>query len=130
GKPRPASDQYALGIVVYEWLTGECPFGGPLTQLVSQHLAAPPPSLRERVPNLSPAVEEVVLRALAKEPKQRFASVQDFATALQHAAQGTRPLPCFRVRPCQTSLVDGLGRYVLQHGRLPVQKVAKRGDLS
>ncbi len=93
GKPRPASDQYALGIVVYEWLTGDCPFGGPLTQLVTQHLAAPPPSLRERVPNLSPAVEEVVLRALAKEPKQRFASVQDFATALQHAAQGTTSPP-------------------------------------
>ena len=89
GKPRPASDQYALGIVVYEWLTGDCPFGGPLTQIVTQHLAAPPPSLRERVPTLSPALEEVVLRALAKEPKQRFTSVQDFATALQHAALGT-----------------------------------------
>ena len=89
GKPRPASDQYALGIVVYEWLTGDCPFGGPLTQIVTQHLAAPPPSLRERVPTLSQALEEVVLRALAKEPKQRFASILDFATALQHAAQGT-----------------------------------------
>src|ERR1700730_17326719 len=89
GKPRPASDQYALGIVVYEWLTGDCPFGGPLTQIVTQHLVAPPPSLRERVPTLSPVIEEVVLRALAKEPKQRFASVRDFATALQHAVQGT-----------------------------------------
>jgi tetratricopeptide (TPR) repeat protein len=91
GKPRPASDQYALGIVVYEWLTGDCPFGGPLTQIVTQHLAAPPPSLRERVPTLPQAVEEVVMRALAKEPKQRFARVQDFATALRYAAQGTTP---------------------------------------
>jgi serine/threonine protein kinase/tetratricopeptide (TPR) repeat protein len=87
GKPRPASDQYALGIVVYEWLTGESPFEGPLMQIVTQHLVAPPPSLRERVPTLSPVIEEVVLRALAKEPKQRFPSVQDFANALQHAAQ-------------------------------------------
>ncbi|HEY6411832.1 MAG TPA: serine/threonine-protein kinase, partial [Ktedonobacteraceae bacterium] len=93
GKPRPASDQYALGIVVYEWLTGECPFEGPLTQIVTQHLVAPPPSLRERVPTLSPLVEEVVLRALAKDPRQRFASIQDFATALQHAAQWTMSPP-------------------------------------
>src|SRR2546428_6413003 len=93
GKPRPASDQYALGIVVYEWLTGDPPFRGSLTEIVTQHLLTPPPSLRERVPTLSPVIEEVVLRALAKEPKQRFASVQDFATALEHAAQRTTSPP-------------------------------------
>ena len=93
GKPRPASDQYALGVVVYEWLTGERPFEGSLSEIVTQHLITPPPSLRERVPTLSPVVEQVVVRALAKEPKQRFASVQDFATALQQAAQGTTPPP-------------------------------------
>ena len=49
--------------------------------------------MKSCVATLSPAVEEVVLRALAKEPKQRFASVQDFATALQHAAQGTTSPP-------------------------------------
>src|SRR5947209_6706641 len=79
GKPRPASDQYALGIVVYEWLTGDHPFRGSLTEIVTQHLVTSPLSLRGQVPTLSPAVEEVVLRALNKEPKQRFASVQDFA---------------------------------------------------
>ncbi len=93
GKPRPASDQYALGIVVYEWLTGDLPFQGSLMEIVSQHLVTPPPPLRERVPTLSPAIEEVVLRALAKEPKQRFASVQGFALALLHAAQGTTSPP-------------------------------------
>src|SRR2546421_6587809 len=89
GKPRPASDQYALGVVVYEWLTGDRPFRGSLAEIVTQHLARPPPCLRERVPTLSSVLEEVVLRALAKEPRQRFASVQDFALALHHAAQGT-----------------------------------------
>jgi len=92
GKPRPASDQYALGIVVYEWLAGDSPFGGSLTEIVSQHLVTPPQSLRERVPGITSAVEEVVLRALAKEPGQRFASVKAFATALQQAAQVT-PVP-------------------------------------
>src|SRR5437588_4420261 len=93
GKPRPASDQYALGVVVYEWLTGDRPFRGSLAEIVTQHLATPPPTLRERVPTLSPVIEEVVLRALAKEPRQRFASVQDFALALQHAIQGSTSPP-------------------------------------
>src|SRR5258708_29565049 len=51
-----------------------------------QQLSTPPASLREQVPELPPAVEEVVLRALAKEPRLRFACVQDFANALQQAA--------------------------------------------
>ena len=89
GKPRLASDQYALGVIAYEWLCGRRPFTGSLLETATQHLTKPPPSLREHMPNLSPAIEKVVLRALAKESKQRFASVQDFATALQYAAQGT-----------------------------------------
>ena len=86
GKPRPASDQYALGVVVYEWLCGRRPFDGSLLKIALQQLSTPPASLREQVPELPPAVEEVVLRALAKDPRQRFACVQDFATALQQAA--------------------------------------------
>ncbi len=85
GKPRPASDQYALGIVVYEWLCGERPFQGTFAELHSQHLFVPPPPMRERVPTIPPAVELVVLKALAKEPKERFASVRDFAVALEEA---------------------------------------------
>ena len=87
GKAQPASDQYALAVVVYEWLCGKPPFQGPFLEVAVQHVSAPPPSLREQVPDVSPAIEEVVLRALAKEPELRFASVQDFATALAHASQ-------------------------------------------
>src|SRR6266446_697065 len=65
GKPRPASDQYALGVVVYEWLCGRHPFGGTPIEVAMQHLSAPPLPLRDLVPDLSPAIEEVVLRALA-----------------------------------------------------------------
>src|SRR5438477_372967 len=55
--PRPGSDQYALGVVVYEWLCGERPFHGAFTEIAIKHAVVPPPSLRERVPTLSPAVE-------------------------------------------------------------------------
>jgi len=87
GQPRPASDQYALGVVVYEWLSGQRPFRGTPIEVALQHVSAPPPPLHEQFPELSPAVEEVVIRALAKEPELRFPSVQDFALALAEASR-------------------------------------------
>jgi eukaryotic-like serine/threonine-protein kinase len=87
GHPRAASDQYALGVVVYEWLCGSRPFEGSMNEVLVQHLAMPPQPLRDRVPTIAVEVEQVVLRALAKEPKERYASVQDFATALERASQ-------------------------------------------
>ncbi len=86
GKPRPASDQYALGVTVYEWLCGEHPFRGSFTEIVSMHMFTPPPPLHEKVPEISPAIEQVVLRALAKKPQERYESVEAFAHALEEAS--------------------------------------------
>jgi len=87
GKPSFASDQYSLGIVVYEWLCGARPFAGSQLQLIHQHISISPPRLREKDPSLPEAVEEVVLRALAKDPEKRYVSVQMFAQALERASQ-------------------------------------------
>lgn len=89
GRPQSASDQYSLGIVVYEWLSGKRPFNGSAFEIAMQHISTPPPPLHAQMPGISPAVEEVVMQVLAKEPLQRFASVQDFASALQRAYQYT-----------------------------------------
>ncbi len=93
GKPTFASDQYALGIVVYEWLCGSCPFRGSFMEVASQHIWVPPPPLHTTLPLIPPAFEQVVMTALAKTPQQRFATVQSFASALEQAyVAATSPL--------------------------------------
>jgi eukaryotic-like serine/threonine-protein kinase len=92
GKSRPASDQYALGVVAYEWLCGTRPFNGSYQEIAVQQVLNPPQALHEHESTISPALEAVVLKALAKDPLQRFACIQDFADAFEQACQGTQPV--------------------------------------
>ena len=89
--PVPASDQYSLAIVAYEWLSGERPFNGTLPEIAIKHALTPPPSLREQVTTLSFAIERVIVKALAKNPRERYEHIQDFAQALEEAAREGSP---------------------------------------
>lgn len=93
-RPLPASDQYALGVIVYEWLCGKPPFWGTIAELSIQHKEASPPPMRDLVPGISPAIEQVVFTALAKDPQRRFGSIQMFAHALEqaYAAELSQPV--------------------------------------
>jgi len=91
GRPLTASDQYALAVLIYTLLCGVPPFSGTSMQLCEQHMYALPPALRSYTPTLPDDVEGVVLKALSKDPYERFPSTQDFACALQAAAHEYGP---------------------------------------
>jgi eukaryotic-like serine/threonine-protein kinase len=87
GRPCFASDQYALAVVVYEWLSGTRPFQGTSFGLAVQHMTMPPTPLLDLLPTLPPSIEQVVFKALSKAPEQRFATIQEFATAFRTVVQ-------------------------------------------
>ena len=99
GQPSLASDQYALAVMVYEWLCGQLPFQGSVAELTHHHLYSAPAPLRQCLPDLLPTVEEVVLQALAKDPAQRFLDVLSFAAAFEEACQMLLPLPAVSATP-------------------------------
>jgi serine/threonine protein kinase len=113
GKPRLASDQYALGIIAHEWLSGERPFKGTTLEIATQHMLAPIPSLHETRPDLPPAVEQVIGKALAKEPEQRYPNVMDFALALKLASEG-KDIPAEMIHPDQAVQPDAVDAGLLQ----------------
>ena len=115
GKPRPASDQYSLGAVVYEWLSGEVLFQGSLTEIVSQQLAVSPPPLSSKIPEVSPAVEQVVMTALEKDPKKRFGSVREFALALEQASQAV-------IEQTSVPVVPQVGETLHEHTLPPLRE--------
>jgi eukaryotic-like serine/threonine-protein kinase len=95
-----SSDLYAVGVVLYELLTGQVPFEGesPVTVALKQVSVEPaPPSALN--PEVSPALEAVVMRSLAKDPGARFASADEFIAALQQAREGIAPAPAFNGAP-------------------------------
>ena len=87
------ADEYALAASAFDLLTGWPPFfADDATALLQAHVSQPPPTLRSRRPELPAAVDDVMARALAKAPEQRYPSCREFAAALA-GALGLRPPP-------------------------------------
>ncbi len=99
--PERSSDVYSVGVVLFEALTGRLPFEGPSEfELQRQHLQAPPPKIRTLLPECPEGLEEVINKALAKEPVDRFATCAEMKDALVvelakltgRASSGQRPV--------------------------------------
>ncbi len=87
GRPVLATDQYALAVIAYELLVGLPPFQGPPTHLMDLHLNVQPPAAGTLNQQVSPALDTVILSALAKRPEDRYPSISSFAHALAQAIQ-------------------------------------------
>lgn len=135
----PQSDFYALGAMLYEMVTGEKPFNGdnPLA-IAMMHASDPPPPPRQIEPSISPALESVILRSLAKEPANRYANGEAFVTALKQAIQqpdtaptngrsggsSSRPLPPLPAAVATESIIKTAEAPDVSNGR---KKSRRRG---
>lgn len=86
GKSTKRADIYALGIILFEMLTGRLPFQGETPyKMLSAHIHKPVPNIREFRPNLPEAVQAVIDKALAKNPVNRFATAREMTTEFKIA---------------------------------------------
>ena len=92
--PSPASDVYALGVVMYEMLSGRLPFtGNTAAELAQMHRSMPTPPPRHFNPNIPPALEQIILKVLSKEPSARYRTADQLGRVLMSFNRATTVSP-------------------------------------
>jgi serine/threonine-protein kinase len=121
-KIAPATDQYALGVMAFELLTGQLPFNGNAGEMMRGHMHEPPPSLRAIRPEVAPNVETLVHRMLAKKPEERWPSLKEpervFRTLIPDEGKTTLQLAAY------SKVIGGKSSVIVAATR-PVPEVAR-----
>src|SRR5829696_1313313 len=126
GAATAASDVYGLAVVAFELLTGTRPFStGNFAATARQHVEMAPPVASERNPALSPAVDDVLARGLAKDPRERWPSASAFVEALNGAVEG---LGDFDVPEDSTMVMPGRGVTASSPPPRPLPRLAAYDD--
>ena len=113
--PSPASDVYSLGIILYELLTGTLPFLAKTPEeLARLHLTQVPVPISEYVPDISPALEQIVAKVLAKEPSRRYRTADQLGRVLENFGMRETKAPSQPVKPVSVPVSHPVSQPVQQ----------------